>query len=113
MQVVQEAAHPCDPFAETEVPGLIPGTDLRPEDVLTSALGSALTALDVSICSLHAQEAGFDHTQTTVDSKLAHYGLHLNTPHAQNIDSFPIVWSAPLHHVDRLAHSPHMHLAQV
>ena len=43
-----------------------------------AALGNALTNLDVSICSPHAQEAGLDSTQTTVDSKLAHHGPHLN-----------------------------------
>ena len=75
-QIAQEAAHACDHSAETEVPGLIPGTELRATDVLTSALGNALTALDVSICSPHAQEAGLDGTQSIIDSKLAHYGLH-------------------------------------
>ena len=35
------AAQSCDGTAETEVPGLIPGTDLRPADVLTSALGNS------------------------------------------------------------------------
>ena len=46
-----------------EVPGLIPGTNLRPADILTSALGNAYTALDVSICSPHASEAGTGCTQ--------------------------------------------------
>ena len=55
-----------------EVPGLIPGTDLRPADVLTSALGNAYTALDVSICSPHASEAGVDCTQSRVQAKLEH-----------------------------------------
>ena len=49
---------------ETEVPGLIPGTDLRPADLLTSALCNSCTALDISICSPHAQEAGSDCNQT-------------------------------------------------
>ena len=35
-----------------------PSTELRPADILTSALGTALTALDVSMCSPHAQGAG-------------------------------------------------------
>ena len=60
------------PSAETEVFGLIPGTELRPANVLNWALGNALTALDVPIYSLHAQEAGFDCDQTMVDSKLTH-----------------------------------------
>ena len=57
-----------------EVPGLIPGTDLRPADVLTSALGNAYTA---PICSPHALEAGTDCTQSRVEAKLEYYGLHL------------------------------------
>ena len=72
----------------------MPGTELRQADVLTSALGNALTALDVSICFPHAQEAGLDCSQSTVDSKLARYGPRLNTLLAQNIGRLPIVWSA-------------------
>ena len=52
--LIHAAAQQCDHTSEMEVPGLIPGTDLRPADVLTSALGNAYTALDVSICSPHA-----------------------------------------------------------
>ena len=77
-----------------EVPGLIPGTDLRPADVLTSALGNAYTALDVSICSPHALEAGTDCTQSRVGAKLDHYGPHLAALLRQNISYTPIVWSA-------------------
>ena len=77
-----------------EVPGLIPGTDLRPADILTSALGNAYTALDVSICSPHASEAGADCTQSRVQAKLEHYGPHLATLLRQNISYSPIVWSA-------------------
>ena len=40
--LLHEAAHQCDHTAEMEVPGLIPGTDLRPADILTSALGKRL-----------------------------------------------------------------------
>ena len=64
--------------AELEVPGLIPGTDLRPADVLASALGNSYTALDISICSPHAQQAGPDCTQTRLETKLACYGPHLS-----------------------------------
>ena len=42
-----------DPAAESEVAGLIPGTDLRPADILTSACGIGESALDVSITSPH------------------------------------------------------------
>ena len=77
-----------------EVPGLIPGTDLRPAGVLTSALGNAYTPLDVSICSPHASEAGVDCTQSRVQAKLEHYGPHLAALLRQNISYTPIVWSA-------------------
>ena len=62
--LIHAAAQQCDHTSEMEVPGLIPGTDLRPADVLTSALGNAYTALDVSICSPHASEAGVDCNQS-------------------------------------------------
>ena len=76
------------------MPGLIPGTDLRPADILTSALGNAYTALDVSICSPHASEAGTECTQSRVEAKLEHYGPHLAALLRQNISYTPIVWSA-------------------
>ena len=60
-----------------EVPGLTPGTDLRPADVLTSAL-------DISICSPHAQQAGADCTQIRHEAKLAHDG-----PHLPSLRTFP------------------------
>ena len=41
--LIHAAAQQCDHTAEMEVPGLIPGTDSRPPDVLTSALGNAYT----------------------------------------------------------------------
>ena len=63
--LIHAAAQQCDHTSEMEVPGLIPGTDLRPADVLTSAQGNAYTALDVSICSPHALEAGTDLLATT------------------------------------------------
>ena len=75
--LIHAAAQQCDHTSEMEVPGLIPGTDLRPADVLTSALGNAYTALDVSICSPHALEAGTDCTQSRVEAKLEYYGTWL------------------------------------
>ena len=72
--LLHAAAQQCDHTSEMEVPGLIPGIDLRPADVLTSALGNAYTALDVSICSPHALEAGTDCTQSRVAAKLERYG---------------------------------------
>ena len=92
--LIHAAALQCDHTSEMEVPGLIPGTDLRPADVLTSALGNAYTALDVSICSPHALEAGIDCTQSRVSAKLEHYGPHLAALLRQNITYTPIVWSA-------------------
>ena len=77
--LLHAAAQQCDHTAEMEVPGLIPGTDLRPADILTSALGNAYTALDVSICSPHASEAGADCTQSRVQAKLQHCGPHLDS----------------------------------
>ena len=92
--LIHAAAQQCDHTSEMEVPGLIPGTDLRPADVLTSALGNAYTALDVSICSPHASEAGVNCTQSRVQAKLEHYGPHLAALLRQNISYTPIVWSA-------------------
>ena len=92
--LLHAAAQQCDHTAEMEVPGLIPGTDLRPADILTSALGNAYTALDVSICSPHASEAGADCTQSRVQAKLQHYGPHLDSLLRQNISYSPVVWSA-------------------
>ena len=73
---------------------LIPGTDLRPADILTSALSNAYTALDVSICSPHACEAGADCTLSRVQAKHQHYGPHLDSLLRQNISYCPVVWSA-------------------
>ena len=92
--LVHKASLGCDPSAEIEVPGFIPGTDLRPADVLTTTLGNGMTALDISIASPHAQQAGNDCTAATVQRKLAYYGPHL--PHLQrfNIEYMPMVWSS-------------------
>ena len=73
--------------AEMEVPGLIPCTDLRPADVLTPALGNPYTALDISICSPHAQQAGSDCTRSRLAAKLDHYGPHLPSLLRQNISN--------------------------
>ena len=84
----------CDPSAETEVLGLIPGTDLRPADILTQALGNCLTALDVGITSPDARYAGLDCTESMVQRKLEHYRSHLPTLERQNIEYIPLVWSS-------------------
>ena len=87
-------AQSCDCTAEMEVPGLLPGIDLRPADVLTSALGNSYTALDIFICSPHAQQALSDWTQTRHEAKLAYYGPHIPSLLRQNISCTPVVWSA-------------------
>ena len=78
--LVHADAHSCDCTAEMEVPGLIPGAVLRPADVFTSAFGNSYTALDISICSPHAQQAGPDCTQTRHEAKHAHNGPYLPSP---------------------------------
>ena len=47
--LVHAAAQSCDNTTETEVPGLISGTNLSPADVLALALGSSYTALVPSL----------------------------------------------------------------
>ena len=76
-----------------EVPGLILGTDLRAADVLTSALGNAYTALDVSICSPHALEAGTDCTQSRVEAKLEYYGCPSPPEHLLHPDRVECLWA--------------------
>ena len=66
----------------------------RPADVLTSALGNVCTALDISICSPHAQQAGPDCTRSWLVAKLDYHGLHLPSLLRQTISYTPIVWSA-------------------
>ena len=92
--MVLSAAQQCDPSAEHEVAGLIPGTRLRPADVLTTALGHATTALDVGICSPDAQHAGADCVQAMFQRKLDYYGPHLGVLERQNIEYLPLIWSS-------------------
>ena len=63
----------CDPTAESEVTGLIPGTDLRPADILTQALGNTVTALDVGITSLDSIRTGTDCTDSMFQRKMDYY----------------------------------------
>ena len=88
------AASQCDPSAETETPGLIPGTDLRPADVLTTALGNGTTALDVGIASPDSRHAGRDCTQTMLDAKVRKYSPHFGVLDQQNIEYKPVIWSS-------------------
>ena len=84
----------CMYYSYTEVAGLIPGTNLRPADILTQALGNGLLALDVGITSPDAHYASSDCTQSMVDRKLEHYGEHLSVLEQQNIEYTPLVWSS-------------------
>ena len=89
-----EVAKHCDPAAEIEAPGLIPGTDLRPADVLTGACGHGLTALDVGIASPDSLHAGEDCTATMYAEKVANYAMHAVALDRQNITYQPLIWSA-------------------
>ena len=105
--LLHAAAQQCDHTAEMEVPGLIPGTDLRPADILTSALGNAYTALDVSICSPHASEAGADCTQSRVQAKTsvlwAPSGLSPSSKHLLLPSCLERLWATSSRHVGRFA----------
>ena len=92
-QVFEVAKH-CDPAAELEAPGLIPGTDLRPADVLTGACGHGLAALDVVIASPDALHAGKDCTTTMYAAKIANYAMHEAALGVQNITYQPLICSA-------------------
>ena len=83
----------ADPNAETKVPGLVPGTSLRPADLLTTAAGSGRIAADISIVSPDAQLAGSDCTATRYASKVERYSPHLQTLLDQGITYKPLVWS--------------------
>ena len=82
--LVDAAAQSCDCTAEMLVPGLIPGTDLRPADVFTSAF---------DLCPARAPTCP-DRTQTRLEAKLAYCGPHLSSVLRQNISYTPIAWSA-------------------
>ena len=55
-----------DPTMEVEPAGLIPGTSLRPADILTGALGNGLVAIDIGIASPDAQGVGENFLQAMV-----------------------------------------------
>ena len=68
-----------DPGAATEVEGLIASAPtLRPADILTAAAHPThLVAADVGICAPHAQDAGFDCTETMKQAKMRKHEPHL------------------------------------
>ena len=91
---IMDVAKICDPSSEMEAPGLIPGTNLRPADVLTGALGNALTALDIGITSPDATNAGADCTASMYARKMDTYAPHNTALEWQNIIYQPLIWSA-------------------
>ena len=84
----------CDPNTEMEAIDLIPGTRLRPADVLTGALGNGRTALDVGIASPDATDAGTDCVETMRRRKIEYYRPYTDRLERQNISYCPLVWSA-------------------
>ena len=84
----------ADTQAETEVLGLVDGTD-RPADILTTAAApSGSAALDVSITSPNRGDAGEDAAQTAYIRKIRRYRRHLKQLSQQNITFRPLIWTA-------------------
>ena len=93
-EVVHGVASQCDPGAEKEVAGLIAGTDLRPADILTSAVDGGLTSLDIGITSPHAQyNRGVDCTEGMYGRKVAYYAPYNRLLQQQNVQYQPLIWS--------------------
>ena len=88
-----EDVNVVDPSMELEPMGLIPGTQLRPADILTGALGNGLVALDIGIASPDAEGAGQDCTQSMVERKLRKYEAHSDVLDRQNITYRPLAFS--------------------
>jgi len=91
---IMEVAKVIDPSTEAEAQGLIPGTSLRPADVLTGALNNGSVALDIGITSPDASNAGEDCTASMYARKVATYAMHTDTLDRQNIEYQPLIWSA-------------------
>ena len=83
-QLAEEVAT-VDPGMEIEPMGLVPGTQLRPADILTGALGNGLVALDIGIASPDAMGAGHDCTQSMADRKTIKYEPHRAVLDRQNV----------------------------
>ena len=92
-QIFDVAKH-GDSSAEVEAPGLIPGTDLRPADVLTGACGHGLMALDIGIANPDAEPAGEDCTATMYAEKIERYSAYAAILDAQNVANQPLVRTA-------------------
>ena len=83
-----------DPGAGVEVKGLVPDSDRRPADVLSEAFGPGTQAIDVSVASPGAQNAGTDCCASRWSQKLAKYGPWLDHLANQGIAYRPFVISA-------------------
>ena len=83
----------CDPAAELESEGLIPGTALRPADVLTFAVGHGAVSLDVGVVSPHAIGSHGDCVGHMRRRKLEYYSPYEEILADQNIEYEPCVWS--------------------
>ena len=110
--LIHAAAQQCDHTSEMEVPG----TDLRPADVLTSALGNAYTALGrVHLLSarpggwhrLHPVQGG-GQTRTLWPPP----GYPSSPEHLLHPDRVEWLWTTSPRHVDRFALSQQIHRAQ-
>ena len=78
-----------------ETEGLIPGTELRPADVLTTAVGAGgYTAGDLSVASPDAIAAGDDACESRVGEKHDKYDPHDDALARQGIKYRPLVISA-------------------
>ena len=91
-----DLAKVADATSEPEVLGLFASApDLRPADVLTSALGGNLShALDVGIAAPLAANAGPDYTESMRKRKVRRYARRQGELEEQRITYRPLIWSA-------------------
>ncbi len=91
-----DLAKVADATSEPEVLGLFASApDLRPADVLTSALGGNLShALDVGIAAPLAANAGPDCTESMRKRKVRRYARWQGELEEQRITYRPLIWSA-------------------
>ena len=83
----------ADPTLASEPTGLIPGTELRPADILTGALDNGLTAPDIGIFSPDASDAGDDCTRSMACRKQDKYRGHQAALDRQNMVYQPLTSS--------------------
>ena len=87
--------HPktCEPAAELESEGLIPGSALRLADVRTFALGHGAVALDVGVVSPHAIGSHGNCVERLRRRKLEYYSPYEEVLADQNIKYQTLDWS--------------------